>query len=261
MKSVVKNKRSQFNVAIAKDNLVIQEHRPRARDHSWGFHFMKFHLCRWISIALIVSAFHPPAGAQELVLSNNFVERVLTFDGHIWRTTLFARADGSEALPVQSDGFKILLFDNRELTLDQYQADGAPVWVSTNGVQQLSIHYVLRAPMTNVPTGVTITYTLGDSPYLRKVVRLKMSQGESVDRLEVERFSANEPETRGGRGEPVFVGTNWFFGMEYPAFYSRRTDGNTPVAGTGPYDHFGNYSYIDLDGRDIDDNPRPGSSD
>src|SRR5215218_1273502 len=85
-----------------------------------------------------------------------------------------------------------------------------------------------------------------------------MKEGQAIDRLEVERFSAESQASRGGRGEPVFVGNKWFFGVEYPAFYSRHTDGNTPVAYSGPYDRLGNYSFIDLEGHDIDPHPRPG---
>src|SRR5439155_11988071 len=64
--------------------------------------------------------------------------------------------------------------------------------------------------------------------------------------------------TRGGRGEPVFVNNLWFFGVEYPAAYSRHTDGNTPEAHSGSYDLFGNYSRIGLEGHDVDKHPRQG---
>lgn len=85
-----------------------------------------------------------------------------------------------------------------------------------------------------------------------------MGPGESVDRLEIERFSVDVPATRGGRGEPVFVNNAWFFGVEYPAAYSRHTDGNTPAAGSGYYDKVGNYSDVQLDGHDIETSSRPG---
>lgn len=197
-------------------------------------------------------------GAQELVLQNEHVRRVLTFDGQVWRTTQFARADGSRALRVRSDEFLALLFDDREVTLDQYRAAGQPKRDTVAGVQRVTIRYVRRAPITNAPAAVTIHYLLGRDPYLRKEVRLELSAGDSVDRLEVERFTTERPATRGGRGEPVLIDGNWFFGIEYPASYTRHTDGNTPAAWSGPYDRLGNYSFIDLANRDVERQPRAG---
>jgi len=197
---------------------------------------------------------------NRLTVRNDQVLRELEYDGHVWRTVRFARADGSDALAVKSDEFDVRFLDDSEVTLDDYQAAGEPT--TTAGAQrQLTIHYAPRPGITlpaQAPKAVTIVYTLGDEPYLRKTVTLEMKEGDAIDRLEVERFSTDAPEERGGRGEPVFVNKTWFFGAEYPAAYSRHTDGNTPKAGTGPYDKFGNYSFIDLQGRDIDAHPRPG---
>src|SRR5579884_1122087 len=49
-----------------------------------------------------------------VTLHNAFISRELTFDGHVWRTTRFARADNTDAVPVQSDEFHILFPDNTE---------------------------------------------------------------------------------------------------------------------------------------------------
>jgi hypothetical protein len=194
------------------------------------------------------------ADPQTLLLKNAHVLRELAFDGHVWRTVRFARADGSVELKVQSDEFKLLFLDNKEATLDQYQIVGEPV---LNGTQRVTIRYVPRTDAT-LP-GVMITYALGNDLYPRKTIQLTMKEGQAIDRLEVERFSVAVPATRGGRGEPVFVGDQWWFGVEYPAFYSRHTDGNTPKWQGGPYDRMASFpSVINLDGRDVDQHSRPG---
>src|SRR5690606_27351521 len=72
------------------------------------------------------------------------------------------------------------------------------------------------------------------------------------------RFSVPGTAARGGRGEPVFVGDQWFFGLEYPAGHSRHTDGNSPEADQHHFELVGNYSFVDLEGHDLDTNPRPG---
>ena len=47
------------------------------------------------------------------VLANSLVHRVLEYDGDVWRTTTFARADSSDANRIVSDEFLILLLDGR----------------------------------------------------------------------------------------------------------------------------------------------------
>ena len=74
---------------------------------------------------------------------------------------------------------------------------------------------VCVSPAVPIPSNtVTITYTLGPDAYPRKTVQLTLQEGQSIDRLEVERFSVDVPARRGGRGEPVFVGDAWWFGVE-----------------------------------------------
>ncbi len=197
------------------------------------------------------------SGSSRIVLKNDAVLRELEFDGHVWRTVRFARADGSDELKVVSDEFHVLFLDDAELTLTQFEADGQPLQETKDGVQRIVIRYKPRKP--GPVSALTITYSLGRDAYPRKTVQLTMREGGAIDRLEVERFSVAVPAERGGRGEPVFVGNTWWFGVEYPAFYSRHTDGNTPKWQAGPYDRMASFpSVIWLDGRDIEKQPRPG---
>src|SRR5690242_14367557 len=64
------------------------------------------------------------ARGDHLVLKNRLVLRDFVFDGHVWRTDRFARADGSDSLATQSDEMEILNLDDSRVTLDDYVADG-----------------------------------------------------------------------------------------------------------------------------------------
>src|SRR5438132_1619325 len=55
---------------------------------------------------------------DRLSLGNEYIIRELTFDGHVWRTTRFARGDGSDALVVKSDEVHVLFLDDSEVSLD-----------------------------------------------------------------------------------------------------------------------------------------------
>ena len=59
-----------------------------------------------------------------LVIKNEFVQRVLKKDGDVWRTIRFARADGSDAIDVQSDEFHILpVGSEKGWTISDYKVD------------------------------------------------------------------------------------------------------------------------------------------
>ena len=66
--------------------------------------------------------------AQELVVRNDKIQRVLTYDGQVWRTTRFADASGKVILPTQSDEFHILpMHGEKGFTISDFTADGQPV--------------------------------------------------------------------------------------------------------------------------------------
>jgi len=203
-----------------------------------------------------------PAAPATVALDNGLVRRELAFDGGVWRTVAFARSNGTERLDVHSDELHILLFDDSVVTAADYEADGEPVAERDEREVGLVVRYRRRKGRTyaaSAPTGFTIRYfARPGEPYLRKRVVLAMPPEAQVDRLEVERFSTKAPAERGGRGEPVFLGGRWFVGVEYPAAHARHTDGNTPRAGSRHYDAVGNYSHIDLEGRDVEARSRPG---
>jgi hypothetical protein len=197
-----------------------------------------------------------------MALDNGVVRRELEFDGRAWRTVAFARSGGRDRLVVRSDELHLLLFDDTTLTLGDYEADGAPRRELRGPEAAVVVRYRRQERRTypvSAPTGVEIRYFARDGePYLRKQIQLTMPPEAEIDRLEVERFTSGASAEGGGRGEPVFLGDRWFVGVEYPAAHARHTDGNTPRAGSRRYDEVGNYSRIDLQGRDLEPQARPG---
>jgi hypothetical protein len=197
-----------------------------------------------------------------VALDNGVVRRELAFDGHAWRTVAFARSNGEDRLPVRSDEFHVLLFDDTALTVDDFEAEGPPRRVEDEKGTALLVGYRRRegrAYPAAAPTGVSVRYfARSGEAWLRKGVVLAMPADGQVDRLEVERFTTEAAAQGGGRGEPVFLGDRWFVGIEYPAAYSRHTDGNTPRAESRRFEAVGNYSHIDLEGRDLEPRAVPG---
>ncbi len=184
--------------------------------------------------------------------------RELTFDGKVWRTTRFIA--GTQSVATRSDEFHIRMMDDREWTASDFVADEKMTGTSDGETSSMTIRYRWPdAVPPGAPDAVMVRYwsRLGDG-IVRKSVVLEFKGESTVDRLEVERFSCEGTATRGGRGEPVFLGGRWFFGLEYPAGHSRHTDGNTPLPDKHHFEMVGNYSFVDLDGRDRDAKARPG---
>lgn len=197
------------------------------------------------------------SSAQELVIRNDQIQRVLSYDGQVWRTVRFADASGKNTLRVRSDEFHILPMQAAEgFTVSDFVADGQPVVSRAGDTSFVRISYRPKpaiAGKPSVPKKLRITYfAVKGQPHIRKALALDYAGLVAVDRLEVERFTVEKPATGGGRGEPVFIGDQWFTGLEYPGGYSRHTDGNTPADYTRHYEKVGNYSFIDLEGRDIE---------
>src|SRR5439155_4226157 len=137
--------------------------------------------CALIAILLVVSAgaSHAATEGDRVSLGNGFVLRELTFDGHVWRTTRFARGDGSDALDVKSDEFQLRFLDDSEVSLDGYEAAGEPKRESVDGEERLSIHYAPRtsaALPANAPGEITIVYSQGHEAWIQKTVTLRMKE-------------------------------------------------------------------------------------
>jgi len=197
--------------------------------------------------------------AQNITIGNEIIIRTLKFDGKVWRTSDLVNKKNKDSIHVTSEEFHILPMNgNKGLTISDFTVTGKPVVTNKADTQMVVINYKpLKTALTNpaCPQQVSICYyAVKNQPFLRKKMQLHYDKPATVDRLEVERFVATEKQSGGGRGEPVFIGNSWYVGLEYPAGYSRHTDGNTPMNYSRTYDATGNYSYIDLESRDVDHN-------
>lgn len=215
-----------------------------------------------IFIGVVLFVFAANTKAQRIVIKNDHISRTLQFDGKVWRTIQFATADNKAVLKVNSDEFHILGMDDSTLTITNFEAVQKPVSNKSSDTALLTIKYTRRAGMkytSNAPHTVIIQYIAVKKEYvIRKNITLLFDSAATVDRLEIERFTTNATATGGGRGEPVFLNNKWFTGLEYPAGYSRHTDGNTPASYGRHYDSVGNYSVINLEGRDVEPNAKAG---
>jgi hypothetical protein len=178
------------------------------------------------------------------VIENALVRRVLERDDGVWRTRSFARADGSDEVPVQSDEFLILLMDGTKLTAQDYQSQSEPVVAKDGKGITVRITYVPRgAPKLGAPRSIVAEYSLAEQPYLRKKLSLDMPEDGAVDRLEVERFRTRQICDLGGLGEPIFLGDAWFAGLEYPGSHTDHCDGLVTLA------HYPGLAKVDGQGR------------
>jgi hypothetical protein len=206
---------------------------------------------------LIFSSLLFPSALHALEISANGVTREFVNDGNVWRTSAFATPDGRKLL-VTSSEFHIRGLDDAEWTVDDYRSTGEPS--RTDG--SLTFRYVWpqdKPRPENAPVSVSVVHRHGaKTSCLRKQVLLEFPGSATIDRLEVERFTTVETAARGGRGEPVWIGGRWFFGLEHPAGHSRHTNGNTPKPDSHHYELVGNYSFVDIEGRDREAKPLPG---
>jgi len=205
----------------------------------------------WVLAALAASA--PAARAATLAIENQHIRARFEWGGGALRLRELARADGSDALDVTSDEFEVLLLDGTRFTVTDYQAQAPPSHRASGGQQVVQVAYAPKPHAgKKAPPSVVVTYTLGTKPWLHKTVFLGLRRGDIVDRLQVMRFSCGQRATRGGEGQPVFVG-NWFFGLDYPGFHSRHSHGFRE-----PDFRYKWHYTIDYEGRDREFAPRDG---
>lgn len=208
----------------------------------------KLHLALWLCVFPVLLQ------AQNISLRNDRFSRTLSFDGHVWRTTAFADLRQHITLAVKSEELNILPMNtDTSYGIGDFSAVHAPNVFNKQDTSFIEITYKPRKAAPALPDELLIQYYLvkGEA-YSRKKIILHYKQPATIDRLEAERFVINKNATGGGRGEPVFADGRWFFGLEYPASYTRRSDGNTPASYARYYDKVGNYSFIDLEGRDVE---------
>ncbi len=195
-----------------------------------------------------------------VVLKNDLISRTFTFDGKAWRTTEFSNIKGDKRLAVKSEEVNILpMHGDKTYSISDFYVLWEPARFTRGDTSFVVIDYKPQTKSDDLPQDLRIKYyAVKGQPYTRKTITLVYKKFATVDRLEVEHFITDKKAEGGGRGEPVFINDQWFTGLEYPAGYSRHTDGNTPKDYSRYYEKVGNYSYIDLEGRDIEPNAQKG---
>jgi hypothetical protein len=178
-------------------------------------------------------------------LKNEHIRMEFAESGGIPKLINISRTDGSDAMRIDNDVFEILLLDDTRFTAADYNSDGPPKISAEAGKKIVRLNYKPKPSAgSKAPANVNVTYELEDGPFFRKSIYVDLNEKDFIDRLNVFRFSTNQIASRGGYGQPVFIG-DWFFGMDYPNFYSRHSNDFTePVF---RYKHF--YT-IDLEDRD-----------
>lgn len=185
-------------------------------------------------------------------LKNNHIRVSMKKEGGAWKLASISRSSGDDTLHLENQAFEAVDFEGRRFTVDDY------ITAQNIRIKREKKHQILRIPYqrkpetdVHAPEHVDVIYVLGAGPYLRKTVRLSMKKGGKMDRLAVLHFSGDKKARLGGRGQPIYMG-NWWFGMDYPCFYGRHSDGYRE-----PDFHYRWDYMIDLEGRDKLVDPRP----
>lgn len=190
--------------------------------------------------------------SEPVILQNKYIQAAFSLTDDAWRLARIMREDGSDALEIDSDEFEILLFDGSRFTIDDYKVTGPVRQSAGEGLRTFEATYIRSDNSGGAPPRLTVTYALGQEPWLRKSIRIEMAEGKMIDRLQVARFSTPSKPSRGGEGQPVFI-DDWFFGVDYPGFYSWHA--NDFVEPDFNYRH---HYTIDFEGRDKESKARDG---
>ncbi|MEN6347251.1 MAG: hypothetical protein ABFE16_18275 [Armatimonadia bacterium] len=197
-----------------------------------------------MAVSLALASPQATVSSGRLTLRNDLVERVLVQRDGVWRTQSLSRADGSDVVQTTSDEVLIRLMDGTELTLADYTFVDEPEIAVNSSHAEVSLRYRPRGVLpAGAPQELILRYWVDNTPYLRKTVACVMPPDGAVDELQVERFRTETPGDRGGRGEPVFLGSAWFVGLEYPGSQTAVTDGLVTLA------HFPGLAHRDAAGR------------
>ena len=201
-----------------------------------------------LSVFAWASGAEPGQAKRVVALENKHIRATFSVAGGTCRMIRLSRLDGGDSLPVASDEFEIVFFDKTRVTVDQYEIEN----IKEAG-DSLAVSYRRRNGVAaSAPAHIAVTYTLAQGPYLFKDLVLAMKENEKIDRLQVLRFSCAQTATRGGHGQPVFIG-NWFFGLNYPCFHSRHSDQFVE-----PNFNYRWHYTVDLEGGDKEYAARPG---
>jgi hypothetical protein len=159
--------------------------------------------------------------ASRVVLGNAQIRRVWVRRGPVWTTSRLSRADGSVAIALSpSEGFAVKVYQGPTI------AGSACIWSPPQtraDSRGASVTFAANDPASGL--GVAVRHwLLGDQPFMRTQVTVLHPADTIIDEIEVEHLAAAVPATRGGYGQPIFLGSAWYTGLEYPAGYNDLRD-------------------------------------
>lgn len=185
---------------------------------------MKHLICFYTLVLISVSCASQTQISEKLILKNEYIQAVFQKTDKKCSLSEISRADGSDKLIIISAEFEILLLNDERLTINEYVLKKTRQYVE-EGIQILKVDYSLEVD-SEAPEKLSIIYELGNESYVRKQIILESDSKGFTDRLQVMRFTTDQPAKGGGHGQPVFI-NSWFFGMDYPGFYSRHSNNFT----------------------------------
>ncbi|MBM4084914.1 MAG: hypothetical protein FJ272_09010, partial [Planctomycetes bacterium] len=180
----------------------------------------------------------------QAVIGNDSLERRLSLEGGVLRTTTLVNRLAKAELAVKSDEFALRLNDAQELTAADFRVVSHKVEDAPRGAKRLSVLLENRAMGLEARVDFEVA---ADDFFMRKRLAIRAVGRESlpgqapvsegirflqgmptVNWVEVERFATESAAELGGMGQPVFLGQCFFLGLEYPAAYNTVSKPRSP---------------------------------
>ena len=100
--------------------------------------------------------------SKSISLKNEHIKVEFSCIEKAWKSTKIARVDGSDQLLLDNDEFEILLFDDSQFTIADYEVKGLPVITRSGNTQILKFVYERkRNTSKKAPASVDVIYKLG----------------------------------------------------------------------------------------------------
>jgi hypothetical protein len=154
--------------------------------------------------------------AQQCVIGNAALERVVSLSGGKVGTTRIRNKLARQDLPLESVEFSLTIDNTRILTAADFTLTNKEVRELAQGRKQLVLTFAHEKPGIEVQ----LRYEAAPgAPWLRKILAVRAVDGTKplLNRIDVERFSTDAACEVGGLGQPVFMAGSVFTGLEYPA--------------------------------------------
>lgn len=177
-------------------------------------------LCCILFISLLLFT-NKATGNDSIALKNKHIQLQFTKMGDAFTLSQISRTDGTDKIAFNSVEFEILLLNDERLTINDYELRKINKYTE-NGIRILKLDHTLVTD-SEAPEELYIVYELGEGSFFRKQIILESDSPGFTDRLQVHRFTTDQPAEGGGHGQPVYI-NKWFFGMDYPGFYSRHSN-------------------------------------